>query len=194
MSISICDSLLLRNPHIAAYLCVDHITHWNEVYQYKTSKQDVLFRGDVFLNRTCYVPMHFVWRNVWHFLTASLPAHCPLHKMRATSSKCIQLRAPEPLNLSQVGSLGCLVVLVGGMRVLEASVCIYAQYLGRIRMTNRRLDAYSIDVSLFTNTTHESGDDNTIFLVRCSKKGPFSRLLLLSQQYHFTYLKIVKKS
>ena len=117
-----------------------------------------------------------------------------VHKMGAASSKCIQLRAPEPLNLSQVGSLGCLVVLVGGMRVLEASVCIYAQYLGRIRMTNRRLDAYSIDVSLFTNTTHESGDDNTIFLVRCSKKGPFSRLLLLSQQYHFTYLKIVKKS
>ena len=29
MSISICDSLLLENPHIAAYLCVDHITHWN---------------------------------------------------------------------------------------------------------------------------------------------------------------------
>ena len=43
-------------------------------------------------------------------------------QMRASSSACIKLTAPGALNLSQVGSMGWL--LVGGMRVLEASVCI----------------------------------------------------------------------
>ena len=61
-------------------------------------------------------------------------------QMRASSSACIKLTAPGALNLSQVGSMGWL--LVGGMRVLEASVCILhniwvgsfssSQYLGRM--------------------------------------------------------------